>query len=112
MKSNFMKYPTAPITAKPTAQELAICKNSNTLRLAKKTKYENTFFIGLSASIDEESRILDKVLGIINEILSVVTDLLGHFYVAWKELEEVGIKYKLLTRIDARFICTCVLTRG
>jgi len=28
MNNNFMKYPTAPITAKPTAHDPAICKNS------------------------------------------------------------------------------------
>ena len=98
MKSNLMKYPTAPITAKPTAQELAICKNSKKICLAESEKYKITFFIGLGASIDEESRILDEVLGIINEILSVVTDLLGHFYIVWEVLEKVGIKYKIINK--------------
>jgi len=79
MNNNFMKYPTAPITAKPTAHEPAICKNSKKTLSSINSDKKRTFFVGLGASIDEESRVLDKVFSIIDDFFSVVLNLLGHF---------------------------------
>jgi hypothetical protein len=94
MNNSLMKYPTAPITAKPIAHEPAIFKNSKEISL--KGLFFFTFFIGLGASVKEESGVLDESLGFIDDIVDLV-----HFL-------DIFAFYSKIIKSYALNIFTCV----
>lgn len=68
MKTNFIKYPTTPMTANPIAQEEAIFINSKKFLITNLKIKKATFFIGFSATVNKIDTISVEVLSAFNKL--------------------------------------------